>query len=91
MGNGDAACRAAGRGYGRFLRGGAPNESVPDAGESAAPQKKSPVYRIGGVVLGVALVVGIFVGVIPEFASYKDAWTAIAKVTALASRRAAPN
>jgi putative heme transporter len=43
--------------------------------------KKSPVYRIGGVVLGVALVVGIFVGVIPQFASYKDALTAIAKVS----------
>ena len=68
-------------GYGRFLRGGAHNESVPDAGESAAPKKKSPVYRIGGVVVGVALVVGIFVGVIPQFASYKDAWTAIAKVS----------
>jgi uncharacterized membrane protein YbhN (UPF0104 family) len=50
---------------------------VPDPGEPA-PNKKSPAYRIGGVVLGVALVVGIFVGVIPQFASYKDAWTAIA-------------
>jgi putative heme transporter len=57
------------------------NESVPDAGEPAAPKKKSPTYRIGGVVLGVALVVGIFVGVIPQFASYREAWTAIAKTS----------
>jgi hypothetical protein len=41
-------------GYGRFRRGGAHNESVPDAAQPAA-KKKSPVYRIGGVVLGVAL------------------------------------
>ena len=56
------------------------NESVPDAGEPAA-KKKSRVFRIGGVVLGVALVVGIFVGVIPQFASYKQAWTAIARMS----------
>ncbi|HYB19172.1 MAG TPA: hypothetical protein VEF71_27400, partial [Streptosporangiaceae bacterium] len=53
---------------------------MPDAGEPA-PKKKSPVYRIGGVVLGVALVVGIFVGIIPQFASYREAWTAIAKMS----------
>ena len=66
---------------------------MPDVEEPdpTAPKKRSPAYRVAGVVLGVALVVGIFVGVIPQFASYKDAWTAIAKVTALASRRAAPN
>jgi putative heme transporter len=56
------------------------NESVPDAGEPAA-KKKSRVFRIGGVVLGVALVVGIFVGVIPQFASYKQAWMAIARMS----------
>ena len=39
------------------------------------------MYRIGGVVLDVALVVGIFVGVIPQFASYREAWTAIAKMS----------
>ena len=49
---------------------------MPDA-EEPAPNKKSPTYRIGGVVLGVALVVGIFVGVIPQFASYRAAWAAI--------------
>jgi putative heme transporter len=56
---------------------------VPDAGEPVpnTPKKKSPAYRIGGVVLGVALVVGIFVGVIPQFADYRDAWAAIAKVS----------
>jgi hypothetical protein len=53
---------------------------VPDAGEPA-PKKKSPVFRIGGVVLGVALVAGIFAGVIPQFASYRDAWTAIARMS----------
>jgi uncharacterized membrane protein YbhN (UPF0104 family) len=56
------------------------NEGVPDAREPAA-KKTSPVYRTGGVVLGVALVVGIFVGVIPQFASYKQAWTAIARMS----------
>jgi putative heme transporter len=54
---------------------------VPDAGEPAAPEKKSPAYRIAGALLGVALVVGIFVGVIPQFASYRDAWAAIARMS----------
>jgi putative heme transporter len=55
---------------------------VPDTGEPVpSPKKKSPAYRIGGVVLGVALVVGIFVGVIPQFADYRDAWAAIAKMS----------
>ncbi|HZV09842.1 MAG TPA: hypothetical protein VFF94_08780, partial [Novosphingobium sp.] len=53
---------------------------MPDAGEPAA-KKKSRLFRIGGVVLGVVLVVGIFVGVIPQFASYRDAWTAIARMS----------
>jgi len=53
---------------------------VPDA-EEPAPRKKPPVYRIGGVVLGVVLVLGIFVGAIPQFASYRDAWTAIQEMS----------
>jgi uncharacterized protein (TIRG00374 family) len=61
-------------------RGAAHNEGVPDAEESA-PRKKPSAYRIGGVVLGVALVAGIFAGVIPQFASYRDAWAGIAKVS----------
>jgi putative heme transporter len=53
----------------------------PAAGQPAAAKKKSPVYRIGGVALGVAVVTGLFVGVIPQFASYRDAWTAIARMS----------
>ena len=33
------------------------------------------------MLLGVALVLGIFTGVIPQFASYRDAWTAIARMS----------
>jgi putative heme transporter len=55
-------------------------ESGPDAQKPGA-KKRSPAYRIGAVALGVALVVGIFVGVIPQFASYRDAWTAIARTS----------
>ena len=55
---------------------------MPDAEEPVAKNKnRSPAYRIGGVVLGVALVVGIFVGVIPQFASYREAWAAIATMS----------
>jgi len=59
------------------------NEHVPDAEEPVpkTPKKKSPAYRIGGVLLGVALVAGIFVGVIPQFASYRQAWTAIQRMS----------
>jgi uncharacterized protein (TIRG00374 family) len=67
---------------GRSYRGRAHNEGVPDAGEPATNKKRRPsAYRIGGLVLGVALVAGIFVGVIPQFASYRDAWAAMARMS----------
>jgi hypothetical protein len=47
---------------------------------SPAPKKKSSWYRIGGGLLGVALVVLIFLEVIPQFASHRGAWTAIQKM-----------
>jgi uncharacterized membrane protein YbhN (UPF0104 family) len=53
---------------------------VPDAGKPAA-KKKSSAYRIGGTVLSVAVVVFIFVAVIPQFANYRDAWAAIVKMS----------
>jgi hypothetical protein len=53
---------------------------VPDAGEPAAT-KKSPAYRIGATVLSVAVIVFIFLAVIPQFANYRDAWAAIAKMS----------
>jgi uncharacterized protein (TIRG00374 family) len=56
------------------------NERMPDAGEPAA-KKKSPAYRIGGTVLSVAVVVFIFLAVIPQFANYRDAWAAIVKMS----------
>ena len=41
------------------------------------PEKKPLWRRIVGALLSLALVVLIFVGVIPQFASYQGAWTAI--------------
>jgi uncharacterized membrane protein YbhN (UPF0104 family) len=49
--------------------------------EQPGAKRRSPVYLIGGVALGVAVVAGIFVGVIPQFASYRHAWTAIARMS----------
>jgi len=43
----------------------------------SAPKKKSRWRRIAGGLASLALLVFIFVGVIPQFASYSDAWTAI--------------
>ncbi|HTX65074.1 MAG TPA: dienelactone hydrolase family protein [Opitutaceae bacterium] len=53
---------------------------MPDAGEPAAT-KKSPAYRIGATVLSVAVIVFIFLAVIPQLANYRDAWAAIAKMS----------
>ena len=46
-----------------------------------AAAKRSRAYRIGGALLGVVVIVAIFVGVIPQFASYHGAWTALAKMS----------
>jgi uncharacterized protein (TIRG00374 family) len=42
-----------------------------------APKKKPLGRRIAGALVSLALIVLIFVGVIPQFASYQSAWTAI--------------
>jgi putative heme transporter len=55
-----------------------------DTGGSASPlavTKKSRAYQVGAALLGVVVIVFIFVGVIPQFASYHGAWTAIAKIS----------
>ena len=44
---------------------------------SPAPNKKPVWRRVAGALLSLALIVFIFVGVIPQFASYSAAWTAI--------------
>jgi putative heme transporter len=48
---------------------------------SSAARKKSRAYRVGAALLGVVVVVFIFVGVIPQFASYHGAWAAIARMS----------
>ena len=50
------------------------------SGGSASPpavRKRSRAYRVGGALLGVVVIVAIFVGVIPQFANYHDAWAAL--------------
>jgi len=50
-----------------------------DSGGPAPPGvgKRSRAYRAGTVLLGVVVIVAIFVGVIPQFANYHDAWAAL--------------
>jgi uncharacterized protein (TIRG00374 family) len=47
---------------------------------SDAAQSKSPLRRAVGGLLSLALVLFIFIGVIPQFASYQEAWTAISNM-----------
>ena len=48
---------------------------------SPAPNKKPVWRRVAGALLSLALIVFIFVGVIPQFASYSAAWTAIQQMS----------
>ena len=48
---------------------------------SPAPEKKPLWRRVAGALLSLALIVFIFVGVIPQFASYSAAWTAIQQMS----------
>ena len=48
------------------------------AGSKRKPRSK--VSRVLGAVASLALIVLIFVGVIPQFASYQEAWTAISNM-----------
>ena len=56
-----------------------------DAGERPGPtpssaQPKAPLRRAVGGLLSLALILFIFLGVIPQFANYQDAWTAISNM-----------
>jgi len=51
--------------------------STSDSGSPPASKKKTPWRRVAGGLVSLALIVLIFVGVIPKFASYAGAWTAI--------------
>jgi uncharacterized protein (TIRG00374 family) len=51
------------------------------SGSASAPKKKPMWRRIVGALLSLALIVFIFVGVIPQFASYSAAWTAIQQMS----------
>jgi len=54
------------------------------SGGSAPPpaaRKRSRAYRVGAVLLGVVVIVAVFVGVIPQFASYHGAWVALVKMS----------
>jgi len=56
-----------------------PDRSAGPDGSASSPgsKKKSRGRRIAGALVSLALIVFIFVGVIPQFASYQGAWTAI--------------
>ena len=61
----------------RRARSGHPADGGGSA-PSPAPAKKKPVWRrVAGGLASLALIVLIFVGVIPQFASYQGAWAAI--------------
>src|SRR5262249_56181875 len=61
----------------RRARSGYPADGSGSA-RSPAPAKKKPVWRrVAGGLASLALIVLIFVGVIPQFASYQGAWAAI--------------
>jgi uncharacterized protein (TIRG00374 family) len=56
---------------------------APDAKKVSASEKpKSRLRRVLGGLLSLALVLFIFLGVIPQFASYQEAWTAISNMGA---------
>jgi len=61
------------------MAGGAPSgDPARSDGSASPPAPKKPLWRrIVGALLSLALIVFIFVGVIPQFASYQGAWTAI--------------
>ena len=56
---------------------GDPAARLDGSASPPAPKKKPLWRRIVGALLSLALIVFIFVGVIPQFASYQGAWTAI--------------
>jgi uncharacterized protein (TIRG00374 family) len=47
----------------------------------SAPKKKPLGRQIAGALVSLALILLIFVGVIPQFASYQSAWTAFQKMS----------
>jgi hypothetical protein len=56
------------------------DDRAADAGGSASPpasKKTSRWRRVAGGLVSLALILLIFLGVIPQFASYQNAWTAI--------------
>ncbi len=60
-------------------RRGAPS---PAAAKPSSPSgRRPPAYRIGGRLLSVVVILAIFAGLIPRFASYRDAWTAVQKLS----------
>jgi hypothetical protein len=62
---------------------------VPSGGPAAgsggpappAVRKRSRAYRVGAVLLGVVVIVAVFAGVIPQFASHRGAWAALVKMS----------
>jgi len=64
----------------RALSGGPAAGSAGSASPPAAG-KRSRAYRAGAVLLGVVVIVAVFAGVIPRFASYHGAWAALVKMS----------
>jgi uncharacterized protein (TIRG00374 family) len=74
--NEDAGSAAAGQApSGDRAVGSAASASPP------APKNRSLGRRIAGALVSLALILLIFVGVIPQFASYQSAWAAIQKMS----------
>jgi putative heme transporter len=60
---------------------GGPAASRGGSTSPPAARKRSRAYRVGAVLLGVVVIVAIFAGVIPQFASYRGAWAALVKMS----------
>ena len=59
------------------------NPAARPGGSASSPaSEKKPLWRrVAGALVSLALIVFIFVGVIPQFASYSAAWTAIQQMS----------
>jgi putative heme transporter len=55
----------------------------PNLGAAPGATKRKPLgRRVAGLVVSLGLILVIFLGVIPQFANYSEAWTAIQKMSA---------
>jgi putative heme transporter len=62
--------------------GPGPEVALAGAAKSPPTKRKPLLRRVIGAIVSVGLILVIFLGVIPQFASYSEAWTAIQNMSA---------